>query len=179
MKLKDYKRSPSITWDKESTSNMIRISFLNTRSMVNKFDNITSDLSLQQSDVIVLAETWIPENSKVKYRIEKYDTHLNNGDRGKGLAIFSKSDFDVISDLNEENINITKIESNDLDIIAIYRSKDGSLKSLVDKLKKAIDLSKSTLVIGDMNICNKKHPRNELKTFLEDNKFSARKRSPA
>ena len=22
-----------------------------------------------------------------------------------------------------------------------------------------------------MNICNKKHPRNELKTFLEDNKF--------
>ena len=28
------------SWDKESTSNMIRISFLNTRSMVNKFDNI-------------------------------------------------------------------------------------------------------------------------------------------
>jgi hypothetical protein len=68
------------SWDKESTSNMIRFSFLNTRSIVNKFDNITSDLSLQHSDVIVLAETWIPKNSKVKYRIKKYETHLKNAD---------------------------------------------------------------------------------------------------
>jgi hypothetical protein len=70
-----------------------------------------------------------------------------------------------------KKISNTQIESNDLDIIAIYRSKDGSLKSLVDKFKKAINMSKSTLVIGDMNICNKKNPENELKTFLEDNKF--------
>ena len=32
-------------------------------------------------------------------------------------------------------------------------------------------MSKSTLVIGDMNICNKKEPNNELKTFLEQKKF--------
>jgi hypothetical protein len=32
-------------------------------------------------------------------------------------------------------------------------------------------MSKSTLVIGDMNICNKKNPENELKTFLEGNNF--------
>ena len=32
-------------------------------------------------------------------------------------------------------------------------------------------MSKSTLVIGDMNICNKKQQNNELKTFLENKNF--------
>ena len=118
-------------WDTPSKTNLTKICFLNTRSLVNKFDNITSDLSLQQSDVIILAETWIPENSNVKYRIQTYETHLNNCGRGKGLAIFSKSDFELNGNHNEENINISKIESDDLDIIAIYRSKDGCLSTLV------------------------------------------------
>ena len=87
--------------------------------MVNKFDNITSDLSLQQSDVIILAETWIPETSNVKYRIKDYETHLNNSGRGKGIATFTKSTFKLVGSLYEKNINITKIESDDLDIIAI------------------------------------------------------------
>ena len=69
------------SWDTPSKSNLTKICFLNTRSLVNKFDNITSDLSLQQSDVIILAETWIPENSNVKYRIKTYETHLNNRGR--------------------------------------------------------------------------------------------------
>ena len=41
----------------QTLSNVTKIGFLNTRSLVNKFDNITSDLSLQQSYVIILAET--------------------------------------------------------------------------------------------------------------------------
>ena len=39
-------------------------------------------------------------------------------------------------------------------------------------------MSKSTLVIGDMNIFNKKNPENELKTFLEDNKFKLMVKKP-
>ena len=41
-------------WDKKSKSNVMKVSYLNTRSIVNKFDNIESDLSLKQSDLIVL-----------------------------------------------------------------------------------------------------------------------------
>ena len=34
-----------------------------------------------------------------------------------------------------------------------------------------MNMSKSTLVIGDMNLCNKKQPNNELNTFLEQTTF--------
>jgi hypothetical protein len=118
-----------------------------------------------------LAETWIPENSNVKYRINTYETHLNNCGRGKGLAIFSKSAYELNGNHNEENINISKIKSDDLDIIAIYRSKDGCLSTLVNKLEDLINLGKSTLVIGDMNVCNKKNPENKLRKYLEEKKF--------
>ena len=66
---------------------------------------------------------------------------------------------------------ITKKHSHDIDIISIYRSREGSLSSLVEKLELIINMSKSTVVIGDMNICNKKEPENELKTYLEEKKF--------
>ena len=54
----------------------------------------------------------------------------------------------------------------------MYRSKGGSLDGLVSKLLDILDLSKSTVVIGDMNICNRKRPDNILKTFLEELGFT-------
>ena len=53
----------------------------------------------------------------------------------------------------------------------MYRSTDGDLGRLVNKLEDIINISKSTLVIGDMNVCNKKMPTNELRKFLEDKDF--------
>ena len=43
---------------------------------------------------------------------------------------------------------------------------------MVNKLEHLINLGKSTLVIGDMNICNKKNPENKLRKTLEEKKFS-------
>ena len=48
-------------WYTESNPNVIKVCYLNTRLLVNKFKNITADISLQESDVLVLAETWIQE----------------------------------------------------------------------------------------------------------------------
>ena len=72
-----------------------------------------------------------------------------------------------MTNLNKENIYITKIESIDLYIIAIYCSKDGLNDELINQLQEIKNMSKSTLVIGDINSCNKKQPNNELETFLE------------
>jgi hypothetical protein len=106
-----------------------------------------------------------------KFKLENYETHLNSSGRGKGLAIFQKQGYKQIRDHNEENMNITMIELEDLDIITVYRSTGGNLGRLVNKLEDIINISKSTLVIGDMNICNKKMPTNELRKFLEDKTF--------
>ena len=162
-------------WDKESKSNVTKVSYLNTRSIVNKFGNIESDLSLQKSNVLILAETWIEENSgsSMKYKLKSYETHLNSCGRGRGLAVFCKPGYENISDHNKENIDITKIEVEGINVIAIYRSKDSSLVSLISKLQDIIDFSKSTLIIGDMNICNRKMDKNELRRFLEENSFKS------
>ena len=75
---------------------------------------------------------------------------------GRGLAVFQKLKGTKITDHNEENINITKIEAGEISVIAIYRSQEGSLNKLIEKLQGIIVQSKTTVVIGDMNICNKK-----------------------
>jgi exonuclease III len=122
---------------------------------------------------LILAETWIPEKTDMsnKFQLENYEHHLNSSGRGKGLAIFHKEEYKHISDYNEENINITKIASEDLEVITIYCSNDGSLGKLIRKLKGIINMSNSTVILGDMNICNKKMATNELRKFLEDTNF--------
>ena len=161
------------SWEVEMKSNVRKVSYLNTRSIVRKFANITSDLSLQQSDILILAETWTQGNkdSPSKYQLRDYNTHLNSTGKGRGLAVFSKPNYKKVKDHNEKNIDITKIESKDFDVIAIYRSENGCLDSLISKLQEIINYSKSTLVVGDMNICNKKMKKNKLRTFLEDKTF--------
>ena len=76
---KSINNNPSI-WDKTAQYDVTKVSFLNSRSLVNKFDNIKMDLSLQQSDVIVLAETWIPERDRQtnKFELDNYESHFNN-----------------------------------------------------------------------------------------------------
>ena len=49
----------------------------------------------------------------------------------------------------------------------MYRSVEGTLESLVNKLSEILNPTKSTLVFGDMNVCNIKRPDNQLKRFLE------------
>ena len=63
------------------------------------------------------------------------------------------------------------MDSEDIDVIVIYRSKEGSLKELISKLQNLISLSKTTLVIGDMNICNMEKPNNLLNTYLTSKTF--------
>ena len=77
-------------------------------------------MSLQQSNVLVLAETWIPENVEKSNEIElrNYESHLNSTGRGKGLAILYKQEYNEIKNHNEDDININKIESEDLDTAA-------------------------------------------------------------
>ena len=161
------------SWDKQATSGLEKICFLNVRSLINKFDNIRADWSLQQSNIMILGETWIPQDSQQNgfYELERFNSHLNNSGRGRGLAVFQKQKGTKIKDHNVENINITKIEAGDISVIAIYRRQEGSLAKLIEKLENIIVQSKTTLVIGDMNICNKKNPKNTLKKYLEEKNF--------
>ena len=161
------------SWDKQARSGIEKISFLNVRSLINKFENIRADWSLQQSKIIILGETWIPRDIERtnEYEIDGFYSHMNNSGRGKGLALFQKEESTNITNHNAENINVTKIEGIELNIIAIYRGQEGSLSRLIEILENILGQSKTTIIIGDINICNKKNPNNNLKRYLEENNF--------
>ena len=58
-----------------------------------------------------------------------------------------------------------------MDVIGIYRSQDGSLKTLINNLQDIINLDKTTLILGDVNICQIERPKNKLCTFLAEQSF--------
>ena len=160
-------------WEKKFGIDTIKITYLNCRSLVNRFENIKTDVSLRQSDILILGETWIQNTVKGdKYELDDFEVHLNSTGRGKGLAVFYKINVDKVKDHNEDNINITKLDLAKFDVIAVYRSDDGSWESLTNKLLEVINPTKSTLVVGDMNICNIKRPNNQLKRLLEGMGFN-------
>ena len=69
----------------------VKVSFLNSRSIKNKFHNILADTSLLRSDIIVLTETWLEEDDdESMYVIPGYDGNLNRRGRGKGMASYFK-----------------------------------------------------------------------------------------
>ena len=151
---------------------MTKISFLNTQSLLNKFDCIKLDLNLHQSDVILLAETWIAQNEEEckRYELENYEVNLNNAGRGKGLATYHRQQFQHTVDLNDDNISMTRIESTDIDVIAVYRSQNGSWKTLINNLQDLINLNKTTLIVA-YSICSIEQPKNKLCTYLKDITF--------
>ena len=122
---------------------------------------------------MIFAETWIPESLKnsIDFVLEDYSLHLNSHGRGKGLAVFFKQEFGSVFDMNQEKLNLTKISSKEIDIIGIYQSRDCNIDSTIENFEKLIDFEKTTLVVGDFNICNQKNPENKVKTYLTDRKF--------
>ena len=50
-------------------------------------------------------------------------------------------------------MQITKLESTDLEVIKVYRSEHGNLDKLIYHIKKLITPGITTIVCGDFNIC--------------------------
>ena len=50
------------------------------------------------------------------------------------LAVYYKEELKERTDHNETNINLTKLVSEDLDVIGIYRRQEGSERILLEKL---------------------------------------------
>ena len=70
-------------------------------------------------------------------------------------------------DIKEANFQITQMKSKSLDVITVYRSQDGNVTSLIDKLLSIADFDKTTLICGDINICFKSNRSNSLFQTLD------------
>merc|ERR1712208_186318 len=126
----------------------IKITFLNSRSIKNKFYNILADTSLLMSDIIILTETWLEkEDDENKYVLPGYDGNWNKRGRGKGMAsYFKEKDFTHVLNINQDGFCLTKITSSDLDIIGVYRSQNENVRDIVTELQNLVDKEKTTVI---------------------------------
>ena len=155
-----------------------RISSLNVRSLRKHIEDVRSDTFLLRSDVICLQETWKEKDEdETMYHLDGYQVHFNSQGRGKGLAIYIKKNFKCVKDIRTVNLQISKISSETLDVIVVYRTQEEPYLSLKNHLQKLINPSKETLIVGDFNFCFKSQ-HNQCKEFLVVSKFEQLVQTP-
>ena len=69
-------------------------------------------------------------------------------------------------DIKEENFQITKFSSSDIDLLVLNRSENGDLIETLDIQEKPL------LVIGDFNFCFTRNSLNPAKKYLKDHCFT-------
>ena len=139
--------------------------------MLDKIVDIKSDQVLAFSDVICLTETWLKEDLflQQELQIKGYTLNLNSfGDqKAKGLAMYYKTDvFHVEGSTKHSTIQVSKLSSDSLDVIGVYRSKQCRVG--LENISALINSDKTTIIIGDFNVCYNQHPSHPLiKMLLE------------
>ena len=165
-------KNPS-SWEK-NVSTGINILSLNCQSLKSKLEHIKHDPVAKQSDVMCLNETWLTsDDTSPDIHIDGYDVFLNSVAHGKGLATFIRDkQFHHSADVKNENYQLTMISSDFVDIISVYRSKDGNIRILSEDLLKLLHPEKVSVICGDFNICYKVDKQNILVESLEEQGFS-------
>ena len=85
-------KNPSNWSNLELDESLVRICFLNVRSIQKKFSWVESDRSIQVADVLFLAETWL-DLTDTDITLPGFSLSLNSVGRGQGTATFYKRDF--------------------------------------------------------------------------------------
>jgi endonuclease/exonuclease/phosphatase family metal-dependent hydrolase len=79
--------------------------------------------------------------------------------------------FKPTNDIKQDKMQITKLESPELEVIIVYRSEQGSITELLQHLITLIKKGLATVVCGDFNICYQASRNNKITQFLEKNGF--------
>ena len=139
-------------------------------NLLHNYEDILCDTTLMESDIIVCSETWLTSDDFETFG--PYAAHLNNVGPGKGVAVlFKKGTFQHIVDIKEDRMQLTKMRSKRLDIIAMYRSSNASLTMVLDHLESVLTQDRTTIICGDFNLCYIETRSNKITKWLEENGF--------
>ena len=136
--------------------------------MRNKFVDIKEDPILSFSDIICLSETWLTDHEQeVSLELNGFKLHTVSVGHGKGLATYYREDkLSHCKDVKLNEMQLTKFSSEFVDVISVYRSKDGNLKLLANHILNMTTPNKATVVCGDVNVCLRKNKENMLNSNL-------------
>ena len=163
--------NPSL-WEKKHKNNF-KIFSLNCQSLRGKIEHFREDNIVTTSDVICLSETWLLSDENIDtIQIDGYVLRANGVGHGKGIATYFKQNkFNHCHDIKEKYFQLTKLISESLDVISIYRSQEGQIDQLLNEITNIISWEKTTLICGDFNVCYNEDRSNKLITTLENYGF--------
>ena len=153
----------STSWELQK-ANTVKISTLNIRSLKKHFIDLKLDDFLQQSDIICINETWLESDPEEKLP-DFHGYYLNLW--SKGIALYSKEEPIQVQKLVSANGSIIHASYEAFDLISVYRYSDSSsLEAFAREVSDCLNLNKTVIVLGDINIDLKKHPMNNLTKTL-------------
>ena len=135
----------------KKNENTFEIVSMNIRSLRKHYQDILRYFEFHPSDMICLQETWmIPGEDPSKYQVGDMIPYFNAVGQGKGLATYLSSPFKLAQHYCLEDCQLTKVSSDKLDVINVYRS----AKCMVfeNELQSIINVKRPTIVCGDTNI---------------------------
>ena len=154
------------------SKNTVKVASLNCSGLKAHLADIQADEHLLNADIIHLVETSLIDTDTNEYIIPGYSSHFINIGNGKGIATFYKSEVMAHEqDLKENNMQITKFTSSNLDVINIYRSSNGHSVELLNHIITMLPDKRAILITGDFNICYQDNRMNRLINGLEGNGF--------
>ena len=96
----------------------------NIRSINKNFENFVTSSTSKQAQVICLQETWMdPLSPQIDLmENEGLQQHNNSIGKGKGITTFYKYIYFWVGDVTNANYQLTKLKSDAMDVINVYRS---------------------------------------------------------
>ena len=135
-------------------------------------EDIKQDNNVRKADIIHLIETSLHENEESPLMLPSYNVHNISIGKGKGISTYFKSNiFTPVEDYITSKMQISKLNSLDLDVISVYRSDRGNPNELIGKLLTMIRVEKTTIITGDFNICYLQIPKNQISKGLLGESF--------
>ena len=159
--------------DKSKIDKRKAIISCNIRSINKNFKNFATATATvtKQTEVLCLQETWLDPLVTGINLLENEGLQQHNNSVGKGISTFYKQNFVWVKDVTKEYYQITKIQSEVMDIINLYRSAAAKNVNFLDDLCGLITSRKQTLILGDFNICYINESSNQVFQILKSKKF--------
>ena len=144
-------------WDLNETQTL-RISTLNIRSLKKHLIDLKKDDFLQKSDILCVNETWLVSDPEENLNgFHGYFINL----KSRGTAVYCKTEANEVQKLASENASIIVASYPTFDLISVYRySGSSDLEAFTKEVIEHLNLNKSVIVLGDMNIDLSKQPLN-------------------
>ena len=130
---------------------------------------------IQGCEVVLVQQTCLEKNvNTAKYSLPNFLTHFVNVGNGKGLALYYTEKFSVSTVCATEQYQIAKMESDEIDIIYVYRSSDSNQSKQYNFSKQVLSMVneyKKTLILGDFNCSALVNADNAIVRSIENSGF--------